>query len=347
MVSLVKWSLFSIYFTSRLTASLNFEIDFKTGRIKVTKSATICAACLQILTIISLTYQMLYTDFFTTAIRNAKALTDYVFLVTECTRIICVLLALVNGWTQRRTFIRLYNSFRRLYQHNPETVQHCRRNIVSKCLRVKISEILQVLATFYTLRNRLSIPLCIRYWNLFNLTTVLNGITTQYYVALASLRGRYFLLNRDLKALLTEARSLNTNQSAEFKTTCCSLADRLEKIARSQCEAQGLVERLVRTYQVQMMCMMTIYYLNLVGNLYIVLIFSKNWVLTKFWFNEEVLCFTFITVYYFIDCWISLYNTFYLLDAHEEMVQLLSERTLFQSALDKRLEAVVSRKNKQ
>nr|XP_016927538.1 putative gustatory receptor 59d [Drosophila suzukii] len=171
--------------------------------------------------------------------------------------------------------------------------------------------------------------------------TVLNGITTQYYVALASLRGRYFLLNRDLKALLTEARSLNTNQSAEFKTTCCSLADRLEKLARSQCEAQGLVERLVRTYQVQMMCMMTIYYLNLVGNLYIVLIFSKNWVLTKFWFNEEVLCFTFITVYYFIDCWISLYNTFYLLDAHEEMIQLLSERTLFKSGLDKRLEAVI------
>ncbi|XP_043948036.1 putative gustatory receptor 59d [Drosophila biarmipes] len=341
MVDLVKWSLISLYFTGRLTGSINFEIDFRTARLKVTKRATVCAACLQILILGSLYYQLLHTDFITTIISGVETLTDYVFLVIECSRVIGIILALVSVWTHHRTFVRLYNSFRRLSQNNPEAVQYCRKSIVGKCLCIHVSEILQVVVIFYILRDQLTIPRCIRVGNIVALSVVINVVTAQYFIALATLRGRYFLLNRDLRTFLAETRALNPRKRGVFVTACCSLADRLERIAQSQSAVQGLVERLVRTFQVRIVFIIILSYLNLVGNLYILYSYYKNGILAKLWLSEEVVFVTSFTVYYFIESWTNVYNSFYLLDAHEEMVQLLGQRTLFKPELDQRLEAVI------
>jgi len=46
MARLVKWCLYILYFIGRTTGLINFEVDLKTGRPKVTKRATTCAvAC--------------------------------------------------------------------------------------------------------------------------------------------------------------------------------------------------------------------------------------------------------------------------------------------------------------
>jgi len=44
MVDLVKWCLYVSYFYGRYTGVINFEIDLKTGRTRITKWATIYAA---------------------------------------------------------------------------------------------------------------------------------------------------------------------------------------------------------------------------------------------------------------------------------------------------------------
>jgi len=168
MARLVKWCLYILYFIGRTTGLINFEVDLKTGRPKVTKRATTCAVCLQILILISITYLLIKTEFFTMSLRNANALHEYTSLFVECSRLICVIVALVSRWTHRRNFIRLYNSFRRLFQNHPEIVKYCQRSIIIKCLCVKISEIIQVVTIFYLIRFNLTIDVCIRIWNMMS-----------------------------------------------------------------------------------------------------------------------------------------------------------------------------------
>jgi len=58
-----------------------------------------------------------------------------------------------------------------------------------------------------------------------------------------------------------------------------------------------------------------------------------------------MLIYTTLIVLYFVDFSMNASNIVDLLDTHDEMVQLLGQRTLFQPGLDQRLEAVVSQKN--
>jgi len=347
MARLVKWCLYILYFIGRTTGLINFEVDLKTGRPKVTKRATTCAVCLQILILISVTYQLIKTEFFSMSLKNANALHEYASLFVECSRLICVIVALVSRWTHRRNYIRLYNSFRRLFQNHPEIVQYCQRSIIIKCLCVKISEIIQVVAIYYLITNNPTINGCIGIWNMMSITLIVNGVATQFFIAMASLRGRYIHLNKDLKALLSETQALNPCKSGVFMTTCCSLADRFEEISNSQSELQALIKWLLRTYQVEVVITTIISYLNLVGNLYVLFIFRANvsWIINLP--KNVAVYFTLCTAYYFIDYLLNMYNIFYVLEAHEEMVQLLSQRTLFKQGLDQRLEAVVSQKEHQ
>jgi len=182
---------------------------------------------------------------------------------------------------------------------------------------------------------------------MMSVALIINGIATQFFIAMASLRGRYILLNKDLKALLSETQALNPCKSGVFMTTCCSLADRFEEISNSQSELQAFIKWFLRTYQVEVVITTIISYLNLVGNFYVLFIFKKNrnWII--YWPKNVAVYFTLFTAYYFIDYLLNMYNIFDVLEAHEEMVQLLSQRTLFKPGLDQRLEAVVSRKEHQ
>jgi len=47
-------------------------------------------------------------------------------------------------------------------------------------------------------------------------------------------------------------------------------------------------------------------------------------------------------VFFFLDNWITMNNSFHLLDVHAELVKLMEQRTLFSPGLDNRLEKTVS-----
>ncbi|XP_017018860.2 putative gustatory receptor 59d [Drosophila kikkawai] len=340
MVDLVKWCLLISYFYGRFTGIINFEIDIKTGRTRITSRATICAACSQLTMFGLLAYNSLYSQAMTSMWSNANYTHTYVFLVIATFRLICVFMALVSRWCQRRHFVRLFNSFRRLYQSNPDIIKYCRRGILSKCICATISETLQVVVALIMMRNQLTLATALGIWAVLSMTAIINVIITQYFIAMAHIRGRYILLNQELRSLMTEARSLVPDRSGVYVTRCCSLADRLERIALAQSDLQALTERLSRTYQLQVLCLVITYYLNLVGNVYLVYSLIKYKSLTADWPKAILVLGSVYLAFYYLDCWLNSYNVFYLLDAHNEMVKLLGLRTLLQPGLDRRLEAV-------
>ncbi|EDW92275.1 putative gustatory receptor 59d [Drosophila yakuba] len=338
MTDLVKWCLKIAYGYGRLTGVINFEIDLKTGQTQVTRRATLISASTHLLIFGLLAYHTLRRNVVTVMWRYANSLHEYVFLVIAGFRIVCVFLALVSRWSQRRTFMRLFNSFWRMYQRNPAIIQYCRRSIVSKFFCTTIAETPQILITLAMMRNQLSIAVALRIWAVFSLTAILNVIISQYFVAAACVRGRYVLLNKDLQAIVSESQSLIPNGGGVYVTKCCWLADRLESLAKSQSDLQELVENLSTAYQGEVVCLVITYYLNMLGTAYMMFSFSKYGSLGN---NLPILVPLCAIAHFFIyifDCWLNAFNVFYLLDAHEIMLGLLDRRTLFQPGLDSRLE---------
>ncbi|EDV56752.1 putative gustatory receptor 59d [Drosophila erecta] len=338
MAGLVKLCLKMAYAYGRLTGVINFEIDLKTGRTLVTRRATLFSVSTHLLIFALLVYHTLRKSVVTVMWRYANSLHEYVFLVIAGFRIVCVFLALVSRWSQRHTFMGLFDSFWGLYQRNPGIIDYCRRSIVSKSCCVAIIETLQIIATLAMMRNRLNIALALRIWAVFSLTAILNVIISQYFVATACVRGRYMLLNKDLQAIVSESQSLVPSGGGVFVTKCCSLADRLEGLAKSQSELQRLIENLATAYQCEVVCLLITYYLNMLGTVYLLFSFSKYGNFGNHLPLLVALCAIAYFFFYILDCWLNTFNVYYLLDAHNKMVRLLSGRTLFRPGLDHRLE---------
>lgn len=345
MADLLKLCLKIAYAYGRLTGVINFKIDLKTGQALVTRGATLISVSTHLLIFALLLYQTMRKSVVNVMWKYANSLHEYVFLVIAGFRVVCVFLELVSRWSQRRTFMRLFNSFRRLYQRNPDIIQYCRRSIVSKFFCVTMTETLHIIVTLAMMRNRLSIALALRIWAVLSLTAIINVIITQYYVATACVRGRYALLNKDLQAIVTESQSLVPNGGGVFVTKCCYLADRLERIAKSQSDLQELVENLSTAYEGEVVCLVITYYLNMLGTSYLLFSISKYGNFGNNLLVIITLCGIVYFVFYVVDCWINAFNVFYLLDAHDKMVKLLNKRTLFQPGLDHRLEMVVRASN--
>ncbi|KAH8386273.1 hypothetical protein KR200_003448 [Drosophila serrata] len=337
---LVKWCLLISYFYGRFTGVINFEVDIRTGRTRVTRTATICAAFSQFVMFGILASHLLNTQELTSVRFIVNSTHEYVFLIIATFRLICVFLAMVSRWCQRRHFVRLFKSFRRLYLSNPDIVRYCRRGLLSKFICATMSEIMQVVAVLVMMRNELTIRSGLAVWALLSITAIINVIITQYFIAIAHIRGSYIILNQELRSVMAETRSLMPDRSGVYVTRCCCLADRLERISRAQSDLQALAERLSRTYQLQILCLTFTYYLNLVGNAYMVYSLMKYKSVTDEWPKAVLFLGSVYLVFYYIDCWLNSFNVFYLLDAHNEMAKLLGLRTLLQPGLDRRLEAV-------
>ncbi|KAH8252350.1 hypothetical protein KR038_008258 [Drosophila bunnanda] len=338
---LVKWCLVISYFYGRFAGVINFEVDTKTGRTRVTRRATLCAAFSQCVMVGLLAFHLLNTQGLNSVKFTPKATHEYVFLVIAVFRLICVFLALVSRWCQRRRFVRLFNSFRRLYQSNPDIIRYCRRGLLCKFICATISETMQVVVVLSIMRDQLTIRSGLSVWFILSITAIINVIITQYFIAMAHIRGHYIFLNQELRSLMAETLSLVPDRSGVFVTRCCCLADRLDRIARAQSDLQALTERLSRTYQLQVLCLTITYYLNLVANVYMVYSLIKYKSLTDEWPKAAIVFGSVYIVFYYLDCWLNAFNVFYLMDAHNEMVKLLGLRTLSQPGLDPRLEAVL------
>jgi len=342
MVDLVKWCLYVSYFYGRYTGVINFEIDLKTGRTRITKWATIYAASAQIFFFTLWIHHTYSTRSLTTMWAKTNSLHRSVFMTMAVFRILCALLALISRWFMRQRFIRLYNSFRRLFRNNPEVIQYCRRGIITKCLCATATETMQLSMGLILSQKYLTIIMALGVWSIITLTAIINVIITQYYIAIANIRGRYMLLNKELEAILTEAKSLIPNRRGVFMTKCCCLADRLDKIAQTQSELQDLTDRLSNTYELQLLCMAVTYYLNAVGSFYMMFSVGKYKNLIEDWPPIVILLGALYFLFFFLDNWVTMNNSFHLLDVHAELVKLMEQRTLFSPGLDNRLEKTVS-----
>jgi len=343
MVDLFKWCLSYSYFIGRLTGLLNFEIDFKTGRAQVTKRASISAVCSNLVIFIMLTVYVLNVHEIVKTWELPNCLQEYVLIVLSVFRITCIFLTLASRWWNREEFMQVCDAFRR--QYSPEILPHCRKRILNKIFCATTVDTVHIVITTLMMRKQLTLNMALGTWGLFSTTVIVHVIVMQYFVAMASIRGRYILLNKELQALISETRSLNPNRIGVFITSCCSLADRFEKIAKSQSDLQAFIDRLTRVYEVQVASMIIAYYIHLVANLYFVLSLIKHNFKSMISPEFAMLIYTTLIVLYFVDFSMNASNIVDLLDTHDEMVQLLGQRTLFQPGLDQRLEAVVSQKN--
>jgi len=341
MVDLFKWCLSYSYFIGRLTGLLNFEIDFKTGRAQVTKRASICAVCSNLVIFSMLTVCVLNLHEIVKTWELPNRLQEYVLIVLSVFRIMCIFLTLASRWWNREEFMQIFDAFRR--QYSPEILPYCQRRILNKIFCVSTVDTVHIVKTMLTMRKQLTLKMALGTWGLFSTTVVVHVIIMQYFMAMASIRGRYILLNKELQALISETRSLNPNRIGVFITTCCSLADRFEKIAKSQSDLQAFIDRLTRVYEVQVASLVIAYYLHLVVYLYFVLILIKYNFISMISPEFVMFVYTTLIVLYFVDFSMNASNIVGLRDTHEEMIQLLGQRTLFQPGLDQRLEAVVSK----
>ncbi|KAH8253854.1 hypothetical protein KR032_007119 [Drosophila birchii] len=343
MADLVKWCLYISYFYGRFTGILNFEVDLKSGRTRVTKRATIYAAGAQIFIFTLLIIHMLKMRWMSSVWTKANLLHEYVFLIMSAFRIVSVLLAIISRWVSRRRYVRLFNSFRQLFLSNPDAIQHCRRGIVTKCLCATVIELVQLTMALTLVRKYLTFTLVLGVCSVVTLTAYINVMLTQYYIAMANIRGSYMILNRQLQEIMVEVQALVPNRRGVFVTKCCALSDRLDEIARVQSELQALADRLSKTFEVQALCMAFGFYLNSVGNIYMMFSAGKYTDFTQEWPDIVLVLGTVFFVFYYLDNYLSTYNAFHLLDVHAEMVKILDQRTLFQPGLDNRLEATFER----
>jgi len=285
------------------------------------------------------------TRFVTQELFKANSLQEIVLNIIAYVRMVGVLISLACRWLERPTYMKLFNSINRLYTKNPEIIRYCRRSIVSKCFCAIMSELLQVIVILVLTANRLSFGRALSIWCVLCLTSTINVIISQYFAAIAILRGSYTLLNKKLKSILSEIQSLIPNKSGVFMTKCCQLADILDEMARTQSHLQKLTECLSRTYRVQIICMVITYHLNFAGIFYFMFTIKKYKLMTATWPGIIIVGSTIHLIFHCMDCWLNLFNIFYLIDSHYEMVKILNQRTLFQPGLDKRLETAVSSLN--
>lgn len=342
MPDAVKWCLCSAYYYGRLTGVLNFEIDLKTGRTRVTNRANLYAALAQVVLTYFLVLQAMEPKFFRLFWWQANVLHEVVYLVMAGFRLGCILVSLMSRWQHRRQFIRLFHSFRCLVQEHPEITQNCRVGIASKCFCSTSLDALMLLMGVVMMWQYLTVFMVLQICSVSILTAIINVVITQYYVATAVIRGRYALLIRDLGTVMAEAQSLVPNGGGVYVTRCCDLADRLDELAAAQSDLQALTERLSKTYSLQVFCMSLAYYLNFVGSAYLAFSVGKYTNITENWppfFRALAVAYL---VIFMSDSFLSTYNTFRLLNSHSEMSELLKQRSALPNGLDHRLETAVS-----
>jgi len=106
--------------------------------------------------------------------------------------------------------------------------------------------------------------------------------------------------------------------------------------------SQDLTDRLSNTYELQLLCMAVTYYLNAVGSFYMMFSVGKYKNLIEDWPPIVILLGALYFLFFFLDNWVTMNNSFHLLDVHAELVKLMEQRTLFSPGLDNRLEKTVS-----
>lgn len=338
-----RFMLLYAYFYGRCSGILNFEIDMRTGRARLTRLATVYSALANAVTVGMvpwLSTSSLMQAYWT----RAGELHEYLFLTILGGRILCVCLTLFTRWRQRAIFVCLVNVLRRVTLKRPHVRELCRRGIISKVIGTLFSELLQMTLGLMSLREHLTFGLFLSNLIFYTITALVNIIISHYFFALLLIRGHYRLLIEELRLLLDEVAQLECeNRKGVFVLKCCALADRLEAIAHDQFQLQSLLRQVTSLFGPQTLCMALSYYMSTISIIYFMFSEIRGTSVTLGWSYWALFIIIFEAICYFGDNHISIDVVYGLLEAHGEMVRLLSEHTVLAPGLDVRLETVVSK----
>ncbi|EDW10510.1 putative gustatory receptor 59d [Drosophila mojavensis] len=334
----VKLILRLVYFYSRLLGVLNFEIDLRTGRGRITRRASIYAAAANVM-IFSQLIILSNSELMHTMWLKAGVLHEYLYLVIHTTRLSCVSVTLLSRWWQRRRLIELINALSRLAFRRPEVTRMWRHRVVIKCLSILFLEVFQVILTLIVFERFMTVYMAVSIILLYTLTALVNVIISHIYFINLNVYCHYCLLNRELKAVLVAARSLEAEPG--LRTTRMSryftLTEQLEDIARTQSQLQNLLQCSSRIFGIQSLCVSAITYISVMATIYFIIIGFNVTKAIPSWKYVNLLLFC-ETFFYFADVLITMDNLYIVLDVHGEMLSLLQQFSTLAPGLDSRFE---------
>ncbi|KAM8713615.1 hypothetical protein ACLKA7_013867 [Drosophila subpalustris] len=339
MCDLVQLMLRFSYYYSRVLGVLNFKIDNESGEARITSLSTIYAAIAN-LTICCLLPLLTRSELIHIMWKHAGFLHEYIFLVVLSMRILCVLATLFSRWWQRRRIVRLVNAFRRLTIRRPQVIRLWRHGVIMKFISIVVTETVQMMGFIYTLRRFLTLNLILSIMAVYLVAALVNVIIAHFYFAMLNIHIHNVLLKQELRSVLAEIRSLEfEHRRGTFMSKCCSLADRLEEIARRQSELQTLGIRMVRVFGLQGLCISGSSYMSSIGCIYFTVSALKRSAGQK-WSPILFITLIFEVGTYFVDILITVYNVYHIIDDHSDLVHMMEQYTSFAPGLDNRLDAV-------
>lgn len=193
------------YWYGRALGVVNFEVEWRTGRARITRRATIYAAAHHVILISLLYMQKINDGSMRLAWANARFLHEYFFLLMTVVRHWAVLFTLVSRWRQRRHILRLWNQLVRMLRERPEVMRLYRRAIVLKFVFGFLSDSLHTVLDFSAQRKSLSVGLAVNLCVWYTFSTIFNMVVAQYFLAILQVHGHYIILCRDLEKLVGEA----------------------------------------------------------------------------------------------------------------------------------------------
>ncbi|XP_060658611.1 putative gustatory receptor 59d [Drosophila nasuta] len=341
MFDLTKHVLGNCYYYARFMGVLNFEIDLKTGLARITKRATIYAALRNLLTITVMIWLFDHQVVVLFWSRSGR-LHQYLFLAIMAGRILCVMVTLITRWGQRPRYVRLVNDFQRLAHKKPHVMKLWKRGVISKVVSITLSELFQMLINFVILHEFLTLQMSFTIVAISSITAQVNVIVSQYYFGLLNIHGHYILINEELRLLLNEIRSLETERrKGVFTIKCCELADQLDVIAEIQFKLQALVKQITSIFGLQIITMSTSYYMSSVALVYFCFTEIRTAEVTGMLTSWGRVLIVLEFVCYFTDIHITVHITYAIHEVHATLVNLLSNHTVFGNGLDERLEVTL------
>ncbi|KAH8371510.1 hypothetical protein KR093_007751 [Drosophila rubida] len=336
MSGAVKMCLLLNYYYGRLMGVINFEIDVRTGRARLTKAATLYAGVVNVL-FFSLFPLLMRDRIWHVFWSQMNAFHEYVFITVMMLRVSCVFVTLLSRWWQLTQIVELLAQFRQLMREQPRVVLMWRRGVISKFLAGLLTETCHMLLALYGLRGSLTLGMTVSVFAMFVLIALLNIIISQYYFALLNLHSHYALCNEELRSILRETLDLESDQRqgvADLRS--CELADRIDSLARLQSELQTLIGRMTSIFGIQILCMGAIVYISLIAGLYYTFLAVKYRIVGPIFRWSNLLFFVGVASY-LADLHISYAMTYYLQDQYATMRHLATQYSNFANNVDIRL----------
>ncbi|EDV30943.1 uncharacterized protein Dana_GF14791 [Drosophila ananassae] len=317
----------------------NFEIDWRAGRVFRSIRSTAYAALINILIVVTMSFQVATDTNLNVMFGNANKLHEYVVVVMSVLRIIAGLTVLLIRWTQRCKVMKLVRILIRLYFDKPQIKRISRWAILAKIMTVTSKDFLQVALSLEVL-GRLGGRQAMGMYMQFGMAALMSYALSQHYLVMLFVRVEYQILNSELEQVIEEScwLSYHSPRNGVFMTRCCYLADRLEDIGKRQDEVQSIVTYLGEVFGVQGLLTFTENYISSVGNTYLIFsLFKYGRERLGMPLNAVILsaCWFF---FHYLDAFRSHLIMLSILDEHRRMASLLQERSVFAQGLDVRLE---------